>query len=415
MLADLAAPGQVLPGCRQVAELPVEAGPADVHVRASRAARGRRGARRGRAPARRCAIAARRRPWAIWMSASAIEQPRTSETWSICSNSARQAAYDAWATSRSPVDHAASPRRADAAPRARWSSSTATSSAEQGVLHRRRRRLPASRASPARWKAIWAGSRRNSSWFTTTIGLAPCPGPRGRPASARRHRAAPRPRRRCRSTSARRPGSCRGPAGPGAPRRGGLQPAAQRRLAPVPPQGGDLQLHQVGGPRRGRRRPSRAGSPRRGRRAAAYQLAGPSVQVAEAIRLLVEEPGLEDVGEEVVVAVPLAAVVQRDQEEVVPVEGLEQGPAAGLAGDRVAQGAGHPVEDRGLQQERLDVLGLALQHLLDEVVDDVPVIAREARDEGRRRRPARSSTGPRAGVRRSSPRCAPPVPPRRRR
>ena len=36
---------------------------------------------------------------------------------------------------------------------------------------------------------------------------------------------------------------------------------------------------------------------------------------------------------------------------------------------------------RGLQQEGLDTIGLTLQHLLDEVVDDVTIIAREAGDE----------------------------------
>ena len=43
--------------------------------------------------------------------------------------------------------------------------------------------------------------------------------------------------------------------------------------------------------------------------------------------------------------------------------------------------AAQPIQDRGLQQEVPDVVGLTLQDLLDQVVDDVPVVAGEARDE----------------------------------
>ena len=42
-----------------------------------------------------------------------------------------------------------------------------------------------------------------------------------------------------------------------------------------------------------------------------------------------------------------------------------------------------PVQDRGLQQEAPDLFGLTLQDLLDQVVDDVPVVPGEARDEAR--------------------------------
>ena len=51
------------------------------------------------------------------------------------------------------------------------------------------------------------------------------------------------------------------------------------------------------------------------------------------------------------------------------------------AGDGIAQRTAQPVQDRGLQQEVLDRVGLPLQHLLDQVVDDVPVVSGEAGDE----------------------------------
>src|SRR3712207_7391344 len=88
--------------------------------------------------------------------------------------------------------------------------------------------------------------------------------------------------------------------------------------------------------------------------------------------------GLQDVGEQVVVAVPPAAVVERDEKQVRPVEGLQRLPTVVPAGDRVAQRAAQPAEDRGLQQKGPDLLRLALQHLLDQVVDDVPVVDRKS-------------------------------------
>ena len=56
--------------------------------------------------------------------------------------------------------------------------------------------------------------------------------------------------------------------------------------------------------------------------------------------------------------------------------------ALGPGAERVrARGAGETVEDGGLQQETAEVLGLTLQDLFDQVVDDVAVVARESADE----------------------------------
>ena len=57
------------------------------------------------------------------------------------------------------------------------------------------------------------------------------------------------------------------------------------------------------------------------------------------------------------------------------------GPAAGFTGHGVAQRAVQPIQQAGAQQEGADLFGLPLQYLLDQVVDDVAVIAREAGDE----------------------------------
>ena len=89
----------------------------------------------------------------------------------------------------------------------------------------------------------------------------------------------------------------------------------------------------------------------------------------------------QDIGEQVVVAVPVATVVEGYDEQVRPLERLEHGLGVADAGDRIAERAAQPFEDRGVEQEGADGLGLADEHLLDEVVDDVPIVAREAGDE----------------------------------
>ena len=50
--------------------------------------------------------------------------------------------------------------------------------------------------------------------------------------------------------------------------------------------------------------------------------------------------------------------------------------SVGPAGERVAQRAGEPAEDRRVEQEGAHLWRLAVQDLLDEVVEDEPVAAR---------------------------------------
>ena len=82
-----------------------------------------------------------------------------------------------------------------------------------------------------------------------------------------------------------------------------------------------------------------------------------------------------------VVAVPLAPVVEGNQEQVSSVEGLEHGLAAVLGGDGLAQRAMQSAQDGGVQQEGAKMVGLALQDFLGQVVDDVAVVPGESRDE----------------------------------
>jgi hypothetical protein len=105
------------------------------------------------------------------------------------------------------------------------------------------------------------------------------------------------------------------------------------------------------------------------------------VELRHLVKAFVQQVRAEDVREEVVIAVPLASVVEGDDEDVAALEGFQHRFAAGLAGDGIAKGAVHPLEDGGLQQEGPDRGGLALQDLFDQVVDDVAVITGKIADE----------------------------------
>ena len=91
--------------------------------------------------------------------------------------------------------------------------------------------------------------------------------------------------------------------------------------------------------------------------------------------------------------------------KVPALQRLEHLAAPGRLGDGVAERAGEPVEDRRAEQEVADVVGLAVEHLLDEVVDDEPVVAGEPGDERATGRPGPAARARPAAGRRSSPRC----------
>src|SRR3712207_5994297 len=57
----------------------------------------------------------------------------------------------------------------------------------------------------------------------------------------------------------------------------------------------------------------------------------------------------ENFGKEVMVAIPVALVIQRNDEEVASLEGLQSSVAFLLVGDGIAQRATQPVENGGLQ------------------------------------------------------------------
>ena len=112
-------------------------------------------------------------------------------------------------------------------------------------------------------------------------------------------------------------------------------------------------------------------------------LARAAMQVRHLLGLLVRQVGAQHIAKEVVIAVPLAAVVERHEEQVGPVERFERGLASVLLGDGIAQRTRQTVQNRGVQQEFAHVVRLPLEHLLDQVVHDVAVVTCESFDEVR--------------------------------
>ena len=83
----------------------------------------------------------------------------------------------------------------------------------------------------------------------------------------------------------------------------------------------------------------------------------------------------EEIAEQVVVAVALALVVERDDEGVGTREVLKRTSRVRCAEHCIAQGRCHVFEDRRPEQELLEMVRLALEHLFQEVVGDLLLIA----------------------------------------
>src|SRR5690554_2034259 len=89
----------------------------------------------------------------------------------------------------------------------------------------------------------------------------------------------------------------------------------------------------------------------------------------------------EHIRKKVVIAVPLAVVVKRDHEQVVPLKGFQQLGAVFAAADRFAQWATQSIKKSGTEQEVAHVFRLTLQHLFSQVVDNESVTTGEGFDE----------------------------------
>jgi len=101
------------------------------------------------------------------------------------------------------------------------------------------------------------------------------------------------------------------------------------------------------------------------------------VQPAHPLRPGLPQAGAQQIGEQMVVTPPAALPVQRHQEQVGPFGLLEQPLAVGPGTDGVAERARQPLQHRCLQQDVAQRRRLPVQHLLGQVVEHIPVAARE--------------------------------------
>ena len=95
----------------------------------------------------------------------------------------------------------------------------------------------------------------------------------------------------------------------------------------------------------------------------------------EQLRVAPLELRTEEISEQVVVAIPLALIIERDDEGIRTREVLKRASRVRCAEHRIAQRRCHVIEDRRPEQETLEMVRLALEHLFQEVVGDLLLIA----------------------------------------
>ena len=95
------------------------------------------------------------------------------------------------------------------------------------------------------------------------------------------------------------------------------------------------------------------------------------------VGLAAPEFGLQKLPEQVVVAVPLAAAVERDHQQVPGFHLLENSAGSLLTQDRVAQRSAHPVQDRRADEERRFRFRDPVEEFRAQVVAHIDVVACE--------------------------------------
>lgn len=107
----------------------------------------------------------------------------------------------------------------------------------------------------------------------------------------------------------------------------------------------------------------------------------PPVQLGYPVWFGDPELVLEQLTEEAVITKPVPFGVQGDQEQVGSLDALQRDRAIRPAGHRLAQRRRQPGQDRGLQQECVQVSLLRCEHLGAEEIEHEAVGAVELRDE----------------------------------
>ena len=100
------------------------------------------------------------------------------------------------------------------------------------------------------------------------------------------------------------------------------------------------------------------------------------------VRIAARKLGLQEAAEQVVIAVPLATSVEWNEEQIRPLDPGKRLAAPRSVGHGVAQRRAEPGQDRGLQQEALDLRLEGREDLLAEIIDEMPVVAGELQERG---------------------------------
>ncbi len=111
---------------------------------------------------------------------------------------------------------------------------------------------------------------------------------------------------------------------------------------------------------------------------------GPPLQLRDLVGELRAQLGAQELGEQRVVAMPGAALVERRREHPAVRQPRQHRVAVRRAGERVGELGAQRLDGRGAQQEVAQLRRLAGQHLADQVVADRRVGAGEVLDEGAR-------------------------------
>ena len=109
--------------------------------------------------------------------------------------------------------------------------------------------------------------------------------------------------------------------------------------------------------------------------------AGFLVQILDLVSLGQSQTVIEQISEQFVIAVPDPLLVQGDQEQVGFFQRLEDLLAVTPVQQMIAEISLKAFQERGLEQEFLDLRSLALKNLFDQVIQDVFIAAGEGLDE----------------------------------
>jgi hypothetical protein len=105
----------------------------------------------------------------------------------------------------------------------------------------------------------------------------------------------------------------------------------------------------------------------------------PPVQDGRKLRTGLQQPGAQQAGKQVMVAVPAPVIIERESEQVRALESFKDRlRACFAAGYQIAQRAAQQVEYGGLEEKIFDLLGLAVDRFFQQVIQDLAMAARKA-------------------------------------